>query len=208
MLHKDAGVARNAESASLLAQPDEARYVAPALLARIEAFVLRSRARTNEQRLAQASLGEVEAFLYEEASLLDRREYKQWFTMLSDDFVYWIPSSYQDSSLNKELSINFDDRRRLLDRITYTESGVQMAQIPKSRTLRTVTNVQAWFGPDSTVEVASNLVIWEYRRNRQNAFVGSQNLILAKRDSRFEIKAKVINLLNCDDPQGNNSFIL
>jgi 3-phenylpropionate/cinnamic acid dioxygenase small subunit len=208
MLHKDSGVARNAESASLLAQPDEARYVTPALLAQIEAFVLRSRARTNDQRLAQASLEEVEALLYEEANLLDRREYKQWFNMLSDDFVYWVPSSYQDSSLDKELSINFDDRRRLLDRIIYTESGVQMAQIPKSRTLRTVTNIRAWFGPHSTVEVASNLVIWEYRRNRQNAHVGSQNLILAKRDSGFEIKAKVINLLNCDDPQGNNSFIL
>lgn len=183
-------------------------YVTPALHAEVEAFVSRMRARSSVDRLPQGSLRDIESFLYDEASLLDRRRYKEWFELLSEDFVYWVPSTYQDSTLDREVSINLDDRRRLLDRIAYTETGVQVAQIPVSRTLRVVSNVRGWNGPGSSIEVAANVVVWEYRKGRTNAFVAAQHFMLTRHDSGYRIKIKVLHLLDCDQPQGNNSFIL
>jgi benzoate/toluate 1,2-dioxygenase beta subunit len=196
-------------TASSVPAPDGG-YITRALHADVEAFVSRMRARpsASADRLPQAAVRDIESFLYDEASLLDRRRYREWFELLSEDFVYWVPSTYQDSNLDREVAINLDDRRRLLDRIAYTETGVQVAQIPVSRTLRVVSNVRGWNGPGSSIEVAANVVIWEYRKGRMNAFVAAEHFMLTRHDSGYRIKIKVLHLLDCDQPQGNNSFIL
>ncbi len=136
--------------------------------------------------------------------------------MLSDDFTYWIPSTYGDPSLQRDVAINFDDRRRILDRIAFTESGVQIAQTPPSRTMRSLTNVRAWRREAPTgraaepcgYDVAASLVIWAHRRGVTQCFVGHLSMMLQPRGSSFAISARVIELLDADEPQGNNSFIL
>ncbi len=188
---------------------EDGRYVHLALYERLESFVSRMRSRTEIGGLPQAQRANVERFLYQEARLLDRRQYQQWFQLLAEDFVYWIPSRWGDASLRSQVAVNFDDRRRMLDRIAYTESGGPVAQFPPSRTARTVSNVEAWEGADATtIEVTAKLVIWEYRRQQTNTFAGTQSMMLHDTGDGYRIRAKVIELLNCDEPQGNNSFIL
>jgi len=99
------------------------------------------------------------------------------------------------------------DRRRLLDRIAFIQTGVQCAQIPPSRTCRMVSNIEGWSGDDSVVEVRSNITIWEYRRER-NCFVGVQSFRLRGGIDAYRIEMKIIDLVNSIDPQGNNSFII
>ena len=70
-----------------------------------------------------------------------------------------------------------------------------------------VTNIEAWSGDDDAVEVRSNIAIWEHRRET-NCLVGVQSFRLRPGCDGYTIEIKIIDLLNSNDPQGNNSFII
>lgn len=197
---------------------DDGRYVDGALLESVESFLARMKKHGPASTCGPADLHRIEQFLYHEAQLLDGRRYQDWFELLTNDFTYWIPATYGNASLQRDVAVNFDDRRRILDRIAFTESGVQMAQTPPSRTLRSLTNVRAWphaegNGADGRsavdgFDVAAGLVIWAHRRGTRQTFVGHMSMRLQPRGDTFAIKTRVIELLDADEPQGNNSFIL
>ncbi len=196
------------------AQPnDDGRYVNKTLLDGLEAFMARVWQSDNASACDAADLRRIERFLFHEARLLDARRYQAWFALLTEDFAYWIPSRYRNASLHKDVSINFDDRRRILDRIAYTESGVQVAQTPPSRTMRSISNIQAWkqdtaHGGAAGFDVVASLVIWTHRRGITQPFSGHLSMMLQPLGDTFAIRARVIELLDADEPQGNNSFIL
>ncbi|HVL57714.1 MAG TPA: aromatic-ring-hydroxylating dioxygenase subunit beta [Burkholderiaceae bacterium] len=188
---------------------DDGRYVTPELYRRIEAFVERMRARADPPDLPQDDRARVARFMYHEARLLDARHYQAWFALTTEDFAYWVPSRFGSASLSGQVAVNFDDRRRMLDRIAYADQAAPAAQTPPSRTARIVANVDAWRGEAAdTIEVAAKLAIHEYRRQRMNLIAGTQWMILRAGADGYRIQAKVIELLDCDEPQGNNSFIL
>ena len=190
------------------ANDGDTRYINRALYAELEAFLARVRANGEVAFVAEAEIARIRRFLHAEARLLDRRDYPRWVDLLCEDFAYWVPSSYASSSLTAEVAVNFDDLRRMRDRIAYTSSGVQAAQTPPSRTVRHLSNFEAWAGAGGTIEVTASLLIHEYRRGHSNRFAGTQNTVLVPAARGYRIKYKVIELLDCDAPQGNNSFIL
>ena len=208
----------NSHSASAISTPDassastvsegDGRYVDRRLLDSVEAFLARSIQRTGQQACNPDELFRIQQFLYQEAHLLDARRYQEWLELLAEDFVYWVPSSHDQPSLHTEVSVNFDDRRRILDRVAFTSTAGAFAQTPPSRTLRSLSNVQAWRGEGTTFEAAAGLVVWAHRRGRTTTFVGHLLMLLQPAADTFSIKMKVIQLLDCDEPQGNNTFIL
>jgi 3-phenylpropionate/cinnamic acid dioxygenase small subunit len=179
---------------------DDSRYASLAAAA-VEG---RSRRTAGEPDLAAAAA----AFLYWEARLLDARCYRDWLKLLAPDVIYWVPADPAGGDPRAESSINFDDRRRLIDRIALIETGALHAQMPPSRTCRVVGNVEAWRGTDGTVQVRSNIALWEHRRGRTISFVGWQEHELVDGAAHRLIRKKVVNLLDCDQPQGNVAFIL
>ena len=191
-----------------VAHDGDARYINRALYAALEAFLARVRSNRDVEFVAEGELARIQRFMHAEARLLDRRDYPRWVDLLCEDFAYWVPSSYASSNLTAEVAVNFDDLRRIRDRIAYTSSGVQAAQSPPSRTVRHLSNIEAWAGAGGTLEVTASLVIHEYRRGQSNMFAGTQNTVLVPDARGYRIKYKVIELLDCDAPQGNNSFIL
>jgi 3-phenylpropionate/cinnamic acid dioxygenase small subunit len=172
-----------------------------------ESFLARIRSRTEPADVLGAELQKLRQFVYREARLLDMRRYEDWISLFADELVYWVPGTHATHRLQRSSAINFDDRRRLLDRIAYTETGVQCAQIPPSRTCRIVSNVEAWNGDDAAVEIRSNITIWEHRRET-NCFAGVQAFRLVRSAREYSIETKIIDLINSLQPQGNNSFII
>lgn len=150
----------------------------------------------------------VDAFLFWEARLLDERRYRHWLRLLTEDCAYWVPGSPDVLDPRVESGVNFDDYRRLTDRITLIETGSLLAQIPPSRMCRIVSNIEVWPDNHDRLEVRSNIVIWEYRRGTTTRFIGSQEHQLVAREDHWAIRRKVIRLINCDEPQGNVTFIL
>ena len=59
----------------------------------------------------------IEQFIYREARLADENRYDEWIALWTDDAIYWLPANIDDYDPRHHLSIIYDDRDRLQDRI-------------------------------------------------------------------------------------------
>ena len=149
-----------------------------------------------------------ESVLYHEARLLDEGRYEEWSTLLSEDCIYWVPAQRDIGDPRLEASVNFDDRRRLLDRIALIRSGYLHAQTPASRTVRMIGNIETWTGAHTALYVRSALSLWMTRSGEFTVFAGIQEHELVPAGESWKIRTRIIRLLDCDQPLGNISFIL
>jgi 3-phenylpropionate/cinnamic acid dioxygenase small subunit len=149
-----------------------------------------------------------EAVLFVEARLLDERRYQEWVDLFADDGVYWVPIHPEVGDPRQQVSLACDDRRRLQDRIARLDTGWAHSQLPASRTVRAVTNVEAWRGDDDSMEIRSNLVVHEFRRGRHQTFAGRQEHAIVEVDGVPRITRKVVHLIDADFAVGNVSFVL
>lgn len=103
----------------------------------------------------------------------------------------------------REVTVFFDDRERLQDRIYRLRTGKAWSQVPPSRTVRMVSNVEV-FNAESAFMVRSNLLMTEFRS-------GETRLIAAWCAHRLgagKIEAKQVNLIDRDQNLRNPSLLL
>lgn len=156
-----------------------------------------------------ALCAEVEELLFREAALLDRREFSAWLALYSEDCLYWIPSVRDDADPAREVSIVYDDRRLLGERVWRLESGLAYAQEPASRTAHLVGNVTVSApGDDGLVGVESVLVVTEFRRAAQRVYAGRCLHRLRREGDALAIAFKKVELIDNDGHIGNLSILL
>ena len=104
-----------------------------------------------EERLAYLDLmREIEDFFYNEADLLDERDYDRWLELLAEDIVYWMPMRKNVSYSNRSNDITaendvawfHDDKDTLRKRVKQIQTGVHWADEPISRVSHLITNVR------------------------------------------------------------------
>jgi benzoate/toluate 1,2-dioxygenase beta subunit len=143
--------------------------------------------------------------LEREARLLDQQRYEEWLELFSEDCAYWVPATPAAGDPRREVSVCFDDRRRLEDRVFRLKSGYAWSQVPVSRTVRLVSNVEAFSLTDGGTMVRSNFLLSEWRSGESRLLSGWCAHRLAA-DGRIEVKQ--VNLIDCDQPLRNPSVIL
>lgn len=149
----------------------------------------------------------VEAFLFQEAALLDARAFEDWLGLFTDDATYWIPSGSGGLDPEREVSIVYDRLPRLRERAWRLGSGMAWAQEPPSRTLHVVGNVIVRPADDG-LRVSSALVVTEFRRGRQLTHAGRCRHDLRRTGDGLRIVLKKIELVNNDGNLGNLSILL
>lgn len=152
-------------------------------------------------------VAEVAAFLYHEASLLDSRSFDEWLALYAEDAIYSVPQDAQADPMHR-VSLMYEDRRRLHERVLRLNSGFAYAQEPPSRTAHLVGNVRVTGQHDDILEVSSVLNVTEVRRGRVNVFAGEVDHRLRRAGGGFSIAGKEIRLVNSDLPMGNVTFLL
>ena len=104
-----------------------------------------------QERLAYLDLmREIEDFFYEEADLLDEREYDKWLDLLTEDIVYWMPMRKNVSYANRDKDITaendvawfHDDKETLRKRVKQIQTGIHWADEPVSRVSHLITNIR------------------------------------------------------------------
>ena len=158
---------------------------------------------------AAADPRQIEAFLYREAQLADENRYDEWVSLWTDDAVYWLPANVDDHDPHNHVSIIYDDRERLQDRVDRLKSGAAWAQEPKSRMRRLISNIQI-APPDENgeISVASNFVLGELRRGLQAVYFAGQIHRLRPSPDGFRMAYKKVMLINNNEPIHNLSFII
>ncbi len=147
--------------------------------------------------------------LEREARLLDQLRYDDWLAMYTPECIYWVPSTPAAGDPRREISVMFDDRRRLEDRIYRMRTGFAWSQAPASRTVRLITNVEV-FGTarDDVRMLRSNFLISEFWGDETRVLTGWAGHRVVQQGSAWKIQAKQINLIECDQCIRNPSIIL
>jgi len=145
-----------------------------------------------------------------EARLLDQLRFDEWLALYAPECLYWVPTTPEAGDPRREVSISFDDRRRMEDRIYRLRTGYAWSQAPKSRTVRMISNVEVFATAESTVRmVRSNFLISEFRVDGTRFLSGWCGHRFGQRqDQRWEIQVRQVNLIDCDQNLRNPSIIL
>ena len=152
---------------------------------------------------------EFRRLLEREARLLDQLRYDDWLKMYVPECIYWVPSTPKAGDPRREISVMFDDRRRLEDRIYRMRTGFAWSQAPASRTVRLITNVEvfATTGDDMRM-LRSNFLISEFWGNETRVLTGWAGHRVVQGGGGWKIQAKQVNLIDCDQCIRNPSIIL
>lgn len=144
-----------------------------------------------------------------EARLLDQLRYEDWIALYAPECIYWVPSTPNAGDPRREIAVMFDDRRRLEDRIYRLRTGFAWSQAPASRTVRMIANVEVFATDRDTVRmVRSNFLISEFWGDETRVLTGWAGHRVVQKDGRWEIQAKQVNLIDCDQCIRNPSIVL
>ena len=150
-----------------------------------------------------------EAFLYREARYADEKRYDEWLALWTEDAVYWVPANADDRDPQRHLSIIYDRRERLQDRVDRLKSGAAWAQEPRSRMRRIISNVEIEPPAENGDSVVrSNFVLGEIRRGLQTAYFASQIHHLRPGADGLKMAYKKVMLINNNEPIHNLTFLI
>ena len=152
---------------------------------------------------------EFRRLLEREARLLDQLRYEDWLKMYAAECIYWVPSTPGAGDPRREISVMFDDRRRLEDRVYRLRTGFAWSQAPASRTVRMISNVEAFAtARDDIRMVRSNFLISEFWGEETRVLTGWAGHRVVRDGAQWMIQAKQVNLIDCDQCIRNPSIIL
>jgi 3-phenylpropionate/cinnamic acid dioxygenase small subunit len=149
----------------------------------------------------------VESFLYREARLMDAHLYDEWLALWDDDATYWVPCNADDIDPARNVSIIYDRRGQLRNRIQrLKETSWLREQAPRLK--RLVSNIEIDANTDSEIVVNSAFLIAELHHHSPYLWAGSTTHKLRATPDGFKIKYKKVVLLNNNEPLPNMLFLI
>jgi 3-phenylpropionate/cinnamic acid dioxygenase small subunit len=139
----------------------------------------------------------VEQFLYHEARLLDTQRYEEWLELFTADATYWVPLKKDQSDPLETSSIIHDDRTLLELRVKQARHPRAHARLPLARTVHQIGNVVVEKGKDG-IRVNSNLILVEFRNEKQRLYGALVEHRLRKANGGFRIAHKRVDLVNSE----------
>jgi benzoate/toluate 1,2-dioxygenase beta subunit len=137
-------------------------------------------------------------FLFEEAALLDGRNFEDWLGLFAAAGRYWVPGQPDATDPNASLSIVDEDRALLAVRIARLRQPHAYAAEPAPRTVHMVGNVRCWDTPEGAVLVRSALLMAEYRAETRRQFAATVTHWLVREAGTLRIALKRVDLIDCD----------
>jgi 3-phenylpropionate/cinnamic acid dioxygenase small subunit len=156
----------------------------------------------------------IERFLYHEALLMDNHRYDDWLALWAEDgqVTYWVPCNGDDIDPRVNVSIIYDTRTQLRNRIArLRETPWLREQAP--RLFRVVSNVEV---ESETLEsetprevrASSNFILAQLHRHQQLLWAGTSTHTLIPDGGGLRIRSKKVVLINNDEPMPNLMFLI
>ena len=150
----------------------------------------------------------VERFLFHEARLMDEHRYDDWLALWAlDDATYWIPANADDADPAENVSVVYDRRGQLPNRIRRLKETLWLKE-RAPRLKRIVGNIVIESEHGGEVTVTSNFILTELHRGVQTIWAGSTTHVLVAHAEGLRIKSKKVVLLNNNEPLPNMLFLI
>jgi 3-phenylpropionate/cinnamic acid dioxygenase small subunit len=154
------------------------------------------------------SESDVAKFLYLEARLMDEHRYEEWLSLWADDGVYWVPNRHEDTDPTRQVSIIYDNRTKIGDRVARLLSGTVLPQDPPPRNRRIVSNIEIEQDTGSDVTVASNFLLVQARGSQQFIWCGRTIHKLRREGGALKLAHKKVLLVNSEQEMPVLQFLI
>lgn len=161
---------------------------------------------------------DIHAILFREADCLDDGRWEEWLSMYSEDCSYWVPARPGQTDPTSEVSIAFDDRQRLEQRIVRMQHKRAHALRPPPETIRIVGNIAVDEALQDEVRIRSAMLLHVHFRASTTEAPEASNLTeivsarvghtLVRYEDEWKIQRKVVRLLGSDQPQSHLNYLL
>lgn len=155
-----------------------------------------------------AADAEIERFLAREARLMDEGRYDEWLSLWTEDGLYWVPCNHDGTDPMREVSLIYDDRQRLGERVERLKSGSVLAQEPKPRMRRVVANIEIVSREGAESVVHSNFMLGIARAGGQQFWMGRSIHRLRGSGDTLKIAHKKVLLINSDSEMPLLQFLI
>jgi benzoate/toluate 1,2-dioxygenase beta subunit len=156
---------------------------------------------SKDKKVKAPKLGDVEGLLYREADCLDAANLDAWIDLYTEDGIYWMPVTPEQTDPDTQISIFYEDR--LLMEIRRRNFGDDQAASMQYdvRCSHLIGNIRfADEQPDDAWRITSNFQAVIYYRGDQTLYAGRYTHDLVRDRDALKIRHKRVDLLNCDSP--------
>ena len=143
-----------------------------------------------------ALLRQVETLLYHQAALLDNKAWGEWAELFSEDGVYWMPSTPDQTDWRREPSIFAEDRLLMEVRMGRLQHPNAWSQAAHWGTNHIVGNVVIESASADAIEVYSRFQMMELRRDQVRHFGGSYRHSLVRQAGEWKIQLQRVDMTN------------
>jgi 3-phenylpropionate/cinnamic acid dioxygenase small subunit len=142
----------------------------------------------------------VEQFLFHQSELLDEKHWGAYIDLFTDEGVYWMPATPDETEWLDSPSIFAEDKRMMeirMGRITHPNAW---SQAPQWGTSHLVGNIVVESVSETEVSVRSRFQMMELRRDATRHFAGTYRHTLKRVGDDFKIVLQRVDLLNGQAP--------
>lgn len=146
--------------------------------------------------------------LFQEARYIDQHRLEEWLGLFTEDAAYWIAADVTGRDPARTISWEFNDRRRMEERVDRILTGKAYSQLPPTRTVHSYSNIELISAGPDEIHVLCTFEIRTLFAGEYGLKAGWNGFILRREDDQWRIVLKRINLFDADKPQTNLSFTL
>lgn len=151
---------------------------------------------TTAETLGLNDIREIEQFLYREARYADEHAYDAWEALWTDDALYWVPVASSRDDPEHQVSVIYDNRRRIATRLAQLRTGKRYAQSPPSNLRRTISNIELLGEQDGDTLVGANFVLLESKPRGLVTWAGRYLYRLRRIEGAIALAGKTVLLVN------------
>ncbi|MEX3973360.1 aromatic-ring-hydroxylating dioxygenase subunit beta [Paraburkholderia caribensis] len=147
-------------------------------------------------------------FIWREAEMLDRRDYRAWLDLWDPSGFYVVPIDPEATDFAATLNYAYDDQHMRELRVQRMVSGYSASASDAARTLRTVSRFTLTSDAADVVEVKSAQVIVAYKRGASTIFAADLTHKISFATGEPRLVDKVIRLIDSTEALSAIGFLL
>jgi len=145
-------------------------------------------------------LREIEQFLYRQSELLDAKAWQDYIDLFTDDGVYWMPVTPEQTEWEGSPSIFAEDKHMMAVRMGRVTHPTAWSQAPMWGTSHVIGNVAIEAEAPGEWRVRSRFHMMELRRDTVRHFGGTYRHTLVRQAGQLKIKLQRVDMFNAQAP--------
>jgi 3-phenylpropionate/cinnamic acid dioxygenase small subunit len=146
------------------------------------------------------TLREIEQLLYRQSELLDAKLWQDYIDLFTDDGVYWMPVTPEQTEWEGSPSIFAEDKHMMEVRMGRVTHPTAWSQAPMWSTSHVIGNVVIEAEAPGEWRVRSRFHMMELRRDAVRHFGGTYRHTLVRQAGQLKIKLQRVDMFNAQAP--------